>query len=86
MEYHVARAQNGLIVTVIDKELGEENQLVYQENHADEVDAFADFLRELLDHYGPQTSRYSDKRIYIKVAPGDKSEAFTGEHAEDIWS
>lgn len=31
-------------------------------------------LRHLLDHYGPSTSRYSPKRIYVLVEPGDKYE------------
>jgi hypothetical protein len=32
-----------------------------------EIEAFADFLRLLDEHYGP-----SPKRIYISVEPGDK--------------
>jgi hypothetical protein len=45
---------------------------VYEERHDDEVECFADFLRSLNDELGPSTSRYSSKRVYVKVAPGDK--------------
>ena len=72
MKYEIKAAKNGLILTVTDKDLKEE--IVYQEKHDDEVECFADFLHHLNDQYGPSTSRYSEKRIYIRVEPGDKFE------------
>jgi hypothetical protein len=53
-------------------------EVVYQEVEDDEVDAFAEVLRFLLDHYGPMQSRYSAKRITIVVEPGDKYEPPSG--------
>jgi hypothetical protein len=49
-------------------------QCVYQETEPDEIDAFAEFLRTVLDYYGPTTSRHSPKRIHVVVEPGDKYE------------
>ena len=49
---------------------------MYQAIDDGEVEAFADFLRCVLDHYGPTTSRYSPKRITpVIVSPGDKFSA-----------
>jgi hypothetical protein len=51
-------------------------EIRYQEIDGAEIEAFADFLRYLNEHYGPSTSRYSPKRIHISVEPSDK---FQGE-------
>lgn len=75
MKIEIRPASNGVILKVraTAKEDGEE--IVHQQVEGDDVEAFADFLRFLLDHYGPKTSRYSPKRIYVRVEPGDKFEA-----------
>ena len=52
----------------------ETEEVVFQENETGEVEAFADFPRYLVDHYGRQTSRYSPKRIFVSVEPVDKYE------------
>jgi hypothetical protein len=49
-------------------------EVVYQELEDAEIEAFAEFLRYLNEHYGPSTSRYSPKRIHVVVEPGDKFE------------
>ncbi|MCK5376569.1 MAG: hypothetical protein KAJ97_05775, partial [Acidobacteria bacterium] len=49
-------------------------EVVWQEKHEDEVECFADFLRTLDYEFGPSTSRYSPKRIVVRVEPGDKYE------------
>jgi hypothetical protein len=49
-------------------------EIVYQENYDDKIECFADFLRYQEEHYGPSPSRYSGKRIYVEVRPGDKFE------------
>ena len=72
MIFEIRRVRNGIILKVADKDLSEVNEIVYQEKYDDEVECFADFLRYLDEEYGPTTSRYSEKRIYIKVEPGDK--------------
>jgi hypothetical protein len=74
MKFEIRRVQNGVVLRVEPdgEEPGEE--IVYQEQEDGEVEAFADFLRHLVEHYGPTTSRYSPKRISIQVEPGDKYE------------
>lgn len=61
----------------------EPEEFVYQEQDGNEIEAFADFLRCLTDHYGPQTSRYSPKRIHITVEPGDKYQPPANPQAPD---
>jgi len=76
MKFEIRRVQNGAVLRVeADYPDAETEEIVYQEMEADEIEAFAEFLRCLVEHYGPQTSRYSPKRIYISVEPGDKYEA-----------
>lgn len=67
-------AKNGLILH------SEEGELLYQEENdeRDELERFAAFLWTILDYYGPSTSRYSAKRIYIDIRPGDKYEDYKG--------
>lgn len=75
MKFEIRRATNGAILRVeTDAPEAATDEVVYQEWEEDEIEAFADFLRHLLDHYGPTTSRYSAKRIYVVVEPGDKYE------------
>ena len=75
MKFEIRTAQNGVILKIDhgDSEADPE-EVVYQEQDGNEIEAFADFLRCLDDNYGPQTSRYSPKRIVIRVEPGDKYE------------
>ena len=76
MRIEVRRARNGWIVRVEEPsfEDDEADEIVHEEKYDDEVECFADFLRTLDEELGPSTSRYSPKRIYIRVEPGDKSE------------
>ena len=76
MIFDIRRAKNGYILKVIDGKdnADEQEEIVYQEKYDDEVECFADFLRYLDEEYGPATNRYSEKRIYINVEPGDKYE------------
>lgn len=71
-------AKNGHILKVCytAEETGDAEEVVFQEKYDedDELECFADFLRVLNDQYGPSTGRYSPKRIYIRVEPGDKYE------------
>lgn len=70
------RARNGWILKVERPAFGdgEPDEVVYESSHDDEVECFADFLRSLNDELGPSTSRYSPKRVYVQVEPGDKYE------------
>ena len=76
MIFEIRRAQNGYILRITNGEddSGEDNEIVYQEKYDDEIECFAEFLRYLNEQYGPSTSRYSARRIYITVEPGDKFE------------
>lgn len=78
MNFNLRRAKNGLILKITDFVDDEKEEVVFQEkyNEEDDVECFADFLRVLNEYYGPSTGRYSPKRIYIRVAPGDKHEDF----------
>lgn len=76
MRFELRSAKNGCILKAWHTAEGSDQreELVCQESYAedDEVERFADFLRIIADNYGPSTSRYSAKRIYITVGPGDK--------------
>jgi hypothetical protein len=75
MKFEIRRVQNGAVLRVEpDYPDASPEGVVYQETETDEVETFAEFLRYLVDHYGPQTSRYSPKRIHVSVEPGDKFE------------
>lgn len=75
MKFEIRHARNGTVLRVEqDYPDAVPEEVVYQERDGDEVEAFADFLRYLVDQYGPTTSRYSPKRIYVSVEPGDKFE------------
>jgi len=78
MRFELRNAKNGAILRM-EYDIGDEaeaEELVYQEadEEENEVEAFADFLRAIDEHYGPSTSRYSKRRIFIRVEPGDKYE------------
>lgn len=78
MKFEIRSVKNGVLLKVdhgLDE--GEPEEIVYQESDGNEIEAFADFLHFLNDHYGPSTSRYSPKRIRITVEPGDK---WQGDH------
>ena len=78
MKIEIRNALNGVVLK-IDREGLEEHAeaIVYQatDDPDAEVEAFADFLRFLLEEYGPVSSRYSPKRIHVIVEPGDKYES-----------
>ena len=76
MIFEIRRVKNGHILKIVSAESGatESEEIVYQEKFDNEVECFADFLRYLNEEYGPSTSRYSEKRIYINIKSGDKFE------------
>jgi hypothetical protein len=75
MRFEIRSARNGAVLRVEpDDPDATPEEVVYQERDGDDIEAFADFLRHLVDHYGPTTSRYSPKRIHVMVEPGDKHE------------
>ena len=73
MKFEIRSTKNGALLRVEhDYPEGETEEICYQETDGGEIEAFADFLRLLDENFGPSTSRYSPKRIYISVEPGDK--------------
>ncbi len=76
MHFEIRRVTNGWILKANrpSSYSDAESELVCQEDYEDEVECFADFLRTLNEEFGPSMSRYSPKRIYIRVEPGDKFE------------
>jgi len=75
MKIEIRAVRNGAVLRVEPEQPGDEaEEFVYQETDSAEIEAFADFLRLVLDHYGPTSNRYSPKRIHILVQPGDKHE------------
>jgi hypothetical protein len=73
MKFEIRHTNNGALLRVEhDYPEGETEEICYQETEGGEIEAFADFLRFLNDHYGPSANRYSPKRIHILVKPGDK--------------
>lgn len=70
-------ADNGFIMR-IPAEHDEDKDIMYvfqeEEDDADDIEPFRQLLSMILHHMGPTTSRYSEKRIYIEVRPGDKYE------------
>jgi hypothetical protein len=82
VKFEIRRVCNGAVLRIEPQHPDDEaEEIVYQGSESDEVEPFADFLRCLLDHYGPSTSRYSPKRIHILVEPGDKWEQSAEEPA-----
>lgn len=73
MIFEIRKVRNGYVLKVSGREDGPE-EVVCQEKYDDEVECFAGFLRYLNEEYGPVTNRYSEKRIYVNVEPGDKFE------------
>lgn len=78
MKFEIRPATNGIVLKV-DHGYPEEEpeEIVYRESDGNEIEAFADFLHLLNEHYGPSTSRHSSKRIRITIEPGDK---WAGDH------
>lgn len=72
----IKSVSNGFVLEYFD---GEDNitEVVESSNESEdsEVDAFAGLLWKINSLIGPSTSRYSNKRIYVEVKPGDKNPA-----------
>jgi hypothetical protein len=66
---------NGLIVTV-DNGCGERKRYVWQRNIGSDdrrdLEGLRDLLWQLVEDYGPATSRYSEHRLVVRVEPGGR--------------
>lgn len=72
--FEIRRAKNGWILKVTANYFDEAEEIVAVDAE-DEVEAFAYFLRELTDMYGPQRNNYSDRQIWVDIRAGRKYEA-----------
>ena len=83
MVFTFKTVKNGILLEA--KCLSEDpEELVFQEQYSDELselEAFSNFLYLINENYGPTTSRYSEHRIRVILAPGDR---FEGETAKDL--
>lgn len=76
----INQVSNGWILTTEDVSLQADETpqtVVFQykeDDESDEVETFRNLLLEVIEVIGPQTSRYSKKKIYIEIKPGDKVE------------
>lgn len=86
MEVTIKHATNGFILEYkTEDEVSPTYVYGGGDTEEDEVKACVAMLRQILDDFGPMTSRYSKHRIYITVAPGDKHEDFSDEHSKAIF-
>ena len=77
MSVTIRRAVNGWVVNRPLDDSDDDSEWVYShdmECDESEVVVFARLLRDINDFIGPETSRYSAKRIHVVVEPGDKYE------------
>lgn len=82
MKFNIKRHKNGLVICLKDEAEG----IVYSEKNEDEIEGWAQFLRELTDSYGPQDhGRYSEKRLHITIQPGDKWEPEKEEDQDKLF-
>ena len=73
MKFEIRSATNGCVLRCED----DGDEYVMQDCN-NEVETFADFLRAILDAYGPVDGRYEAQRIHVLVKPGDKPPDFNG--------
>ena len=73
MKFEIRSIHNGVLLKCEDDDL----EMCFTESYREEdnIECFADFLRLIEETFGPMNSRYSEKRIYIHIKPGDKSQA-----------
>lgn len=77
MKITIESVENGYTVDEIDHDAEFVVQrYVYQE--------LAEAIRHAVDYFD-DTSRHSEKRVYVIEAPGDKHADFTEEHSNVIW-
>jgi len=74
MKFEIKKSKNGMILDINDGENTE--TIVYQEPEdlpeRFEYDLFREFLCNILDNYGPNSSRYGKYRLKIVLGHGDK--------------
>lgn len=97
MRLRIETVENGWVVTNIISDYDEDgssksethvfshDRLNSLGDEGQEVDAFAYLLSHINSLIGPESNRYSDKRIYVIVRPGDKNEKFTDKDSQVIW-
>ena len=75
----IRRVNNGYVL--ISKQDDEQLELVFEVKlEGDKEVSVRDLLHAILDELGMTGSRHDAKRIYVKVAPGEKHDNFKDEH------
>lgn len=70
MVFEITTAANGWILRQRDDDTSLPVVGVEEYEYRDTHECFADFLREVLNNYGPGHSKYFPKNIHISVIPG----------------
>ena len=81
IEFKIRKVLNGCILQHVSPIIGETDAIqeivsidqdgLFQCEH----ECFAEFLRSINENFGPNDSKYSPKRIYVKVDPGHGTDA-----------
>ena len=71
MEIKIQYVSNGWIYTDAEGQV-----FVYKSDNEKDVEGFVDMLYHIKEDIGPSESKWSDKRVYINVAPGSDSDAW----------
>lgn len=78
LRLEVYRIENGTLIRVTRDDDETEYTFVVQEfeEELQALEAWRQCFAFILDEFGPSKGRYSNARLYLTVAPGDKHEAF----------
>ena len=78
MKFEIRSTKNGAVLRVEhDYPEGETEEICYQETEHGEIEAFADFLRYLVDHYGPHHwTLLPQAHLHQRQTPGDRHPDF----------
>jgi len=89
----IRRAENGFVVERFeeyeDGEGGRTVTMVFADgeclSNEYSAESLRDALHAVMDSLGYCGGRYDEKRVYVIVAPGDKSDKMTDAQSEAIW-
>jgi hypothetical protein len=93
VKYEITTADNGFVVTQhydsFSSPTGEPTTETYvfeaKESDPDNLNAVQALFFHLKEQLADSTSRYSERRLFPVIIPGDKNEKFTKAHADILW-
>jgi len=77
---NIKKVANGYILSIDDGE-GHFEEYIYE----DTIEGLKYLLSDVATNLGDSGSRHDDKRIYVVIAPGDKSNKFLSKHAKFLF-